>query len=174
MSKVVIRQEHERDYKGVFEVVKTAFNNAIHTNKDEHNLVERLRKSKAFVPALSLVAEIDGKIVGHIMFTEMTVGEKVALTLAPVSVLSEYQGLGIGSKMIEAGHRIAKKLNYKASVVVGHKNYYPRFGYIKASLYGIKAKFDVPDENFMIVELEEDSLEQYNGVVEFAPEFFDA
>lgn len=131
-----------------------------------------LRKSKAFVPELSLVAEIDGEIVGHILFTEITIGGDIALALAPVSVSPDYKGLGIGAKLINEGHEVARKLGYKAIVLLGHEGYYPRFGYIKASLYGIKAPFDVPDECFMVFELKENSLEKFDGVVEYAPEFF--
>lgn len=174
MNNVIIRQEHESDYKQVFKVVKIAFENEEYTDKDEHNLVERLRKSEAFVPELSLVAEIEGKVVGHILFTEITIGREITLALAPVSVSPDYQGFGIGAKLIEAGHEVARTLGYKAIVLLGHADYYPRFGYVKASLYGIKAPFDVPDECFMVIELKENSLKEFNGVVEYAAEFFQA
>lgn len=174
MNNVIIRQEHESDYNQVFEVVKMAFKNEKYSDKDEHNLVERLRKSESFVPELSLVAEIDGKVAGHILFTDITIGGKIALALAPVSVSPDYQGLGIGSKLIKAGHEVARTLGYKAIVLLGHEGYYPRFGYVKASLYGIEAPFDVPDENFMVLELKENSLKEFNGVVEYASEFFKA
>lgn len=174
MNNVIIRQEQESDYKQVFKVVKMAFENEKYSDKDEHNLVGRLRKSDVFISELSMVAEIDGKIVGHILFTEITIGGQIALALAPVAVLPDYQGSGIGSKLIKAGHEVAKTLGYKVIVLLGHKEYYPRFGYVKASLYGIKAPFDVPDENFMVLELKENSLKEFNGVVEYASEFFQA
>jgi len=172
MSKLVIRQENENDYNQVFEVVKLAFENEEYSDKDEHNLVERLRKSEAFVPELSLIAELDDKVVGHIMFTEITIEGEIALALAPVSVSPDYQGLGIGGKLIKAGHKIANALGYKAIVLLGHQDYYPRFGYVRASLYDIKAPFVVPDECFMVLELKENSLKDYSGLVEYAPEFF--
>lgn len=172
MNNIIIRQEHKNDYEQVFKVVKMAFENEEYSDKDEHKLVERLRKSEAFVPELSLVAEIDGKVVGHILFTEITICGEIALALAPVSVSPDYQGLGIGAKLIKAGHEVAGTLGYKAIVLLGHEGYYPRFGYVKASLYGIKAPFDVPDESFMVLELKKNSLKKFKGVVEYAPEFF--
>jgi predicted N-acetyltransferase YhbS len=173
MVNITIRQEKESDYNQVFRVVKMAFENEMYSDKDEHNLVERLRKSEAFVPELSLVAEIRGKVVGHILLTEIKIGGKIGLALAPISVSPDYQGLGIGTKLIKEGHRVAKTLGYKAIVLLGHQRYYPRFGYVKASPYGIKAPFDVPDECFMVLELKENSLDEFNGLVEYAPAFFE-
>lgn len=173
MNKIIIRQEEQKDYKEVYQVVKEAFEKEEYSDKDEHNLVERLRKSQAFIEELSLVAEIEGEIVGHIMFTEIKIGSHTALALAPVSVSPDQQGLGIGSKLIIRGHEIAKELGYKAVVLLGHEGYYPRFGYKKASDYNIKAPFEVPDENFMVVELIEDGLKDIEGTVEYAREFFE-
>src|SRR5665647_896719 len=100
--KIVVRQETNEDFEKVYEVVKTAFLNAEHTNNDEQNLVVRLRKSAAFIPELSLVAVIDDKIVGHIMFTKIKIKngteEFESLVLAPVSVVPEMQDKGIGTK----------------------------------------------------------------------------
>ena len=174
IDRLKIRQEQKDDYKQVYDVVKKSFENAEHTDNDEHNLVERLRNSKEFVPELSLVAELEGEIVGHILFTEIKIGEKIALALAPVSVIPKYQSRGIGSKLIIKGHEIAKSLGYEIVVVLGHEKYYPRFGYVKASNYDIKAPFEVPDENFMVLELKENALNEIEGVVEYSSEFFNA
>jgi predicted N-acetyltransferase YhbS len=171
MNNLIIRKEEKADQKRVQEVIRLAFEKEEFSDKDEHNLVKRLRKSKAFVPELSMVAELDGQIVGHILFTEICIGEQKALALAPVSVLPEYQGLGMGSKLIEKGHEIAGKLGYQVSLVLGHEKYYPKFGYITASQFGIKAPFDVADENFMVVELQKGALGKFRGTVVYAPEF---
>ena len=173
MNKIVIRQEMDCDYGQVFEVVLEAFKDPVHPDRDEHHLVERLRKSEAFVPELSIVAEIHGRIVGYVLFTEIDIGDRKGLALAPVAVLPECQGRGIGSELIRAGHDAASKLGYEISVVLGHEGYYPKFGYIKASSCGIKAPFDVPDENYMVLELKQNSLKRFQGVVEYAPEFFE-
>lgn len=173
---LIIRQENEKDYKSSESVVKKAFENEEYSDKSEHNLVSRLRKSDLFVPELSLVAEVDKEIVGHIMFTKLIIksGENTysSLALAPVSILPEYQNKGIGSKLIIEGLKIAKEIGFKSVIVLGHDKYYPRFGFKSASVWGIKAPFDVPDEAFMAVELEDGSLEKSSGKVAYSKEFF--
>jgi predicted N-acetyltransferase YhbS len=135
--------------------------------------VNRLRKSPAFIPELSLVAENNGNILGHILFTKIKIGGCPSLTLAPVAVLPAYQKQGIGGKLIEEGHRIARELGYGSIILVGHPDYYPRFGYTPASKWNIQAPFEVPDEAFMVLELREDGLKGISGMIEFAPEFFE-
>ncbi len=173
--KIVVRQETIEDFEIVYEVVKAAFLNAEHTNGDEQNLVVRLRKSAAFIPELSLVAVIDDKIVGHIMFAKIKIKngteEFESLVLAPVSVVPEMQGKGIGAKMIIEGHKIAQRLAYGSVILVGHPSYYPRFGYVPASRFAITAPFDVPDEAFMVCELTANGLNGVSGVVRFPEEF---
>lgn len=78
------------------------------TNGDEPNLVNRLRKSDAFIPELSQVAEKDGKIIGHILLTRMKICQQDSLALVPVAVLPEHQSQGVGTRLIREGHRIAK------------------------------------------------------------------
>lgn len=150
---VRIRQEQGFDRAEVYEVVKTAFTSAEHSDGNEQDLVTALRDSSSFVPELSLVAEEDGRIVGHILFTKADVGGHTVLALAPLSVLPPHQRKGIGQALMAEGHRIAKKLGFDYSVVLGHAEYYPKAGYCPASRFGIKAPFDVADENFMAVKL---------------------
>ena len=166
-----IRKELPKDYAEVYDLVKAAFEHMAEASGDEQDLVNRLRKSKAFIPELSLVAEMDGKIVGHILFTKMKIGDHESLSLAPVSVLPEYHGQGIGSALILEGHRIAREMGYQSIVVIGHAYYYPRFGYKKAHLFGITAPFDVPPDAFMVIELVPDGLKGVSGMIEYAPEF---
>lgn len=170
-----IRQENKNDYDSVYNLVKEAFAHALHSDGDEQNLVTRLRKSDAFVPELSLVVEVDGEIVGHIMFTKIGIGnsDTLALGLAPLSVLPKVQNNGIGGKLIEIGHQIAKNLGYVYSVVLGHEDYYPRFGYKPASVYGIKPPFPVDDKNFMVIKLIEGENMSVSGTVSYAKEFFE-
>ena len=171
--KIKIRQEIEMDKSVVYEVVKTAFDTAEFSDHDEQNLVNRLRKSTAFVEQLSLVAEIENRVVGYILFTEIEIGNSILLALAPVAVLPDMQGKGIGEKLICEGHKIAANMGYKGCVVMGHDKYYPRFGYEKASRYNIVAPFEVPDECFMVIEFEKDGLKGVSGVVKYAKEFFE-
>lgn len=165
-----IRQEQPADYDTVYRVVKEAFASGEHTDGDEQELVVRLRESGSFIPELSLVAVEDGKIVGHILFTQAAVNGTKVLALAPLSVLPAYQNRGIGQALIREGHRVVKKLGYQYSVVLGHKAYYPRSGYVPASRYGIKAPFEVEDESFMAVRLGE-AVSNLNGVMEYDAAF---
>lgn len=170
---IIIRQEKVEDINDVYRVVQKAFEKADYSDHDEHNLVNRLRHSTNYIPELSLVAEYENKIVGHILFTEITVGDHTLIALAPVAVLPEMQGKGIGKLLITEGHKIATQLGYKSSIVLGHDKYYPKLGYKKASQYGIEAPFEVAETNFMAIELMDGALSDVHGVVEYAKEFFE-
>ncbi len=165
-----IRKETTADYSAVYLVVKRAFERAEHTDGNEQDLVNALRKSEAFIPELSLVAEVDGKIVGHIMFTKATIGRSAVLALAPLSVLPEYQRKGIGKALIQEGHKVATKLGYTHSIVLGSEQYYPKMGYVPAEYFGIKAPFDVQSKNFMAYNLNETGADMH-GTITYAKEF---
>lgn len=172
-----IRVEQELDYKIVEDVIENAFLNAELTDNQEHNLVNRLRKSSEFIPELSLVAEIDNKIVGHILFTKINIESNKesfeSLALAPLSVLLDYQNKGVGKALMNYGLEVAKNLGYESVVVLGHENYYPKFGFKKASEFDIKPPFEVPDEAFMALELNENGLKNVSGVVKYSNAFFE-
>ena len=174
---IIIRQETEKDYEISETVVEKAFKNEVYSDHKEQFLVAKLRKSNVFVPELSLVAETNEEIVGHIMFTKLLIkdGEVKygSLALAPVSVLPEYQNKGIGSKLILQGLKISKEMGFESIIVLGHDKYYPRFGFSPASKWGIEAPFDVPNESFMALELEDGSLERVTGTVAYSKEFFE-
>jgi len=174
---ISIRKETEKDYEMSEFVIDEAFKNEIHSQHNEKYVAAKLRKSDKFVPELSLVAELDGKIVGHIMFTKLLIIndeiEYVSLALAPVSVLPKYQNNGIGSKLILESFKIAKQIGFKSVIILGHENFYPRFGFKPASMWKIIAPFDVPDESFMALELEDKSLDNISGTVVYAKEVFD-
>ena len=167
---IEIRQENKKDYDEVYNVIKTAFETAEHSDGNEQDLVIRLRKGTNFIPELSLVAVYDDKIVGYIMFTKIKIGEYEELALAPLAVLPENQKQGIGKKLIKEGHKIAKKLGYHYSIVLGSEKYYPKLGYVPASQYGIKAPFEVSNKNFMAIKLN-DFDQKIVGTVEYAKEF---
>ena len=171
-----IRQETPEDYLEVFNVVEAAFKTMPFSDQTEQFLVERLRKSESFIPELSLIAEKEGEIVGHILLTKIKIVSEQnsfdSLTLAPVSVKPEYQNQGIGGQLIKTAHEKAKELGFKSVVLLGHKDYYPRFGYEKASKYGIELPFDVPEEHCMVVELVENGLKEVSGIVEYDKEFY--
>ncbi len=172
-----IRVEQELDYKRVEEAIENAFLNAEFTDNQEHNLVRKLRKSSEFIPELSLVAEIDNKIVGHILFTKVNIesneGSFESLALAPLSVLPDHQNKGIGRALINYGLEIAKNLGYESVIVLGHENYYTKFGFKKASEFDVKPPFEVPDEAFMALELNENGLKNVSGIVKYSNAFFE-
>lgn len=165
-----IRKEEYKDYESVYTLVKAAFDSAKHADGNEQDLVNALRKGEAFIPELSLVAEMDGKIVGHIPFTLASVEDTPVLALAPLSVLPEYQRKGIGTALIQEGHKVAATLGYGYSVVLGSETYYPRTGYLPADRFGIKPPFHVPSENFMAYKIREDAP-RIQGVMQYAKEF---
>ena len=165
-----IRQENITDYEQVYNIIKTAFETAEHSDGNEQDLVVTLRKSKSFIPELSLVAVDENRIIGYILFTKVKIGDSTELALAPLSVLPEYQRRGIGTSLIKEGHRIAKQLNYNYSIVLGSNKYYSKLGYVPASKYNIKAPFDVEDEYFMAIKLNENT-KTIKGIVKYDEAF---
>lgn len=165
-----IRQEQKDDYTAVYNVIKKAFETAENSDGNEAELVEALRKSNSFIPELSLVAIENGKIVGHILFTKAYVGENIVLALAPLSVHPQYQQKGIGLALIKEGHQIAEKMGFSYSVVLGHPSYYPKSGYMPASIYGIKSPFTVSDEHFMAIKLN-DRAKHIEGIIKYDKAF---
>ena len=157
-----IRKEEERDFEEIKKINDISFGGEF-----ESRLVTNLRGGKNFI--LSLVAEKDEEIIGHIMYSRIKIEEVDSLALAPMCVIPEYQNMGIGSKLIEKSLEILKNMGEKSVVVLGHDKYYPKFGFETASKYGIKCPYDVPDEAFMALEIEKKSLK--SGMVEYGEEF---
>lgn len=174
---ILIRQERKDDYSSVFQLIESAFRTMENSDYREQFLVERLRKSEGFVPELSLVAESESKVIGHILLSKIKItgGGKSfeSLALAPVSVLPEFQNQGIGKKLILAAHQKAAELGYKSIVVLGHHNYYPKFGYQPAKNYNIKLPFPADEKNCMVIELVENGLKNVLGKVEYPQEFYE-
>lgn len=173
-----IRQETPNDYEEVFQLVKKSFSTEKYSDHKEHFLVQRLRKSSHFIAGLSLVALINNKLVGYVLLSIAGIknGKEfhTTLALAPVAVLSEYQNQGVGSKLISHAHHRARELGYTSIVLIGHENYYPRFGYQLAHKFGISFPFDVPEINSFVKELKKNALKGISGEVIYAPEFFES
>lgn len=150
---IQIRQERKKDYPQIRELVREAFAIAEHSDGDEHNLIERIRQSPEYIPELSLVAVSGDIILGHIMFSKISVGQSEAIALAPLAVRPDRQREGFGKLLVTTGHELARRMGYSCSVVLGNPFYYSKFGYQKASFYGIIAPFDVLDEYYMICDL---------------------
>ena len=173
-----IREGKSKDFPFIRSLTEQAFLNVPESDHTEHLLVERLRQSEAYIPELSLVAETNtGKIVGHILLSKVGIvsekGTTTVLSVAPLSVLPEFQRQGIGGMLLREAHRRAALLGYKAVLLLGHKDYYPRFGYRKASSYGIRFPFNAPDECCMAIELEPDGLKEIHGWVRYPNAFFE-
>ena len=162
-----IRAERSEDKNAVYAVNLNAFDSPF-----EAKLVDKLRDQAQ--PFVSLVAEVDGSIVGHIAFSSATLLEHPDLSLmglAPVAVLPAHHRQGIGSALIRAGLEQTRQLGALAVVVLGHPEYYPRFGFHPASRYGLRCEYEVPDEAFMAIELEPESLSGKSGLVRYHPAF---
>ena len=168
---VKIRKEQPQDIPIIHEVNKRAFGQLL-----EADLVDRLRRNCNDL--LSLVAVVGNEIVGHILFSPVTVeGEETmaeGMGLAPMAVLPEYQRQGIGSKLVRAGIARLASSGCGFVIVLGHADYYPRFGFEPASRYGIRSEWEVPDDAFMIVVLNESVMQGISGVARYRPEFAEA
>ena len=174
---IIIRQEEQKDEPMVFELIEKAFATVVHSDKKEQFLVERLRKKTTFIPELSLVATVNAQLVGHILLTRIRIENREkswdALALAPVSVLPEWQGKGIGGQLIKKSHSIALAMGFDKIILIGHAAYYPRFGYQLLHEFGIKLPFEVPLENAMICALTKHALAGVKGQVQYPNEFFE-
>jgi putative acetyltransferase len=161
-----IRPETEADRAAIAEVTTAAFG-----RQDEAGIVEAIRASEGFVPELSLVAEEDGRIVGHIMLSYVGLdgSETRLLELAPMSVTPDRQRAGIGSALVRKGLRLADERGEPLVLVLGHPTYYPRFGFRPASSLGLAAPDPtLPDEVFMVIPLRAYD-ESIRGRVVFPP-----
>ncbi|MDP5272835.1 GNAT family N-acetyltransferase [Chengkuizengella axinellae] len=167
-----LRCEQKKDVDGIRQVNLDAFKQI-----QEAKLVEEIRKSDFFVPELSIVCEKnEQEIVGHILISKIEIITKESETLstlglAPLSVKPQFQNLGIGSRLIEYGLELSKRMSFKHMFVLGHPKYYPRFGFAPTEPMGIKSPFPVPMEVFMGLELQKGSLKGISGVIKYPPAF---
>jgi len=160
-----IRSETEGDHDQVRLLNRAAFDSGA-----EARLVDRLRRQAD--PSISLVADDGGQLVGHIMFSPATLdGRAGGMGLAPMAVSPERQGEGIGSELVRRGLDACRELGVLWVVVLGHAEYYPRFGFVPAVRFGVTSEYDVPDEVFMAQELVEGALEGAEGRARYHPVF---
>jgi len=165
-----IRREEESDRQRILDITGQAF------EKDEEpELVRRIWESNDFIPELSLVAVDNDELVGHLIFTAMTIqtdDEDIpALCLGPVSVVPERQRQGIGSELIRHGMAECQRLGHHIIVLLGHPEYYPRFGFRPAGERGLSVDFEAPPEAFMVYEGISGALDGVTGEVVFSSVF---
>jgi len=164
---LIIRAEHPQDIAGIHLVNRTAFDSVV-----EADIVDSLRQQAR--PFVSLVAIDTEGVIGHIAFSPMALDshpEARIAALAPMAIAPARQRAGIGSALVRSGLDECRRLGFVAVVVLGHAEYYPRFGFVTASTFGLSPEVDVPDEAFMALELQPGAMGRYQGVVRYHPAF---
>ena len=165
---VTVRQEVSVDAADIRLVNRLAF-----AGDAEADLVDTLRQRGKVL--LSLLAECGSRVIGHILFSRVTLDPAPpglsAVGLAPLSVLPEFQNQGVGSLLVRKGLAHCRDAGHQVVVVLGHPAYYPRFGFVPAGRFGIRSEFDVPDEVFMILELNDRVLGSGGGTARYESEF---
>ena len=162
----MIRAERPQDRDAIYSVNARAFESDV-----EPKLVDILREKCAV--CFSLVAEVDGAVAGHILFSPVLVGRRSFVALGPMSVAPEHQRSGIGSALVRAGIDACRERGDDAIFVLGHSEFYPRFGFVPAGPKGLHYQSEEYDAHFFVLELREGALEGVSGLVEFHPAFED-
>ena len=164
MQDITVRKEEAADIKAIDVVHMSAFE-----GEQEVSLIDTLRQSSSFLPDLSLVAEFKNRIVGHILLSKVVIqhGAKSAdiLALAPMAVVPSQSHRGIGSDLVAAAIDVAKANNFDAIIVVGHPEFYSRFGFKSGLKFGLHCNLPVPDEIVTAMELKEGALGQDGHVI---------
>ena len=161
---IEIREERSDDVVEVRNVNDHAFGQEL-----EGRIVDALRSNGAVT--LSLVATLHGRIVGHILYSPIAIGDAIGAALGPMAVLPEHQREGIGGRLIEDGRRRLEASGCPFVIVLGHNTYYPRFGFVRASAHGITCEWDVPDEAFMVQVLDAAKMAGVIGMARYRQEF---
>ena len=165
---ITIREEYPKDIAAIRDVNQQAFGQL-----QESQLIDNLRANKGIL--LSLVATLNDHVIGHVLYSPVSVSANgdniIGAGLGPMAVLPEYQRQGIGSKLIDAGNQILQKSGFPFIVVLGHPEYYPRFGFKPAGTYGLKCEWDVPDDVFMMLILDPSKMKQISGLAKYRQEF---
>lgn len=172
---ITIRVEGPEDAALITDVIKRAYQDVPYSDQREYLMVSRLRGGRGYIRELSLLAEVNGQAVGHVLLTAVIIrgprSTAASLALAPLSVVPEFQRQGVGRRLVAEAHRRARGLGFGSVIVIGPSAYYPRFGYEPLDRYPITLPFAVPERNRMIAALTPDGLAGVSGMVEYAPEW---
>lgn len=165
---IAIREERPEDVSAIRKINIQAFEGA-----EEADIVDSLRENCKSL--LSLVATQEDRAVGHILFSPATIesGSHTVqgMGLAPMAVLPDLQRQGIGSELVRVGLSKMRERNTPFVIVVGHAEYYPRFGFMRATEYGVRCQWEVPDDVFMMMVLDEAAMKDVAGLARYRPEF---
>jgi len=166
---MIIREERQGDAERIRGVNLAAFETST-----EADLVDALRRQA--IPLVSLVAEDDANVIGHILFSPVTLASAPGLNLmglAPMAVVPSRQRQGVGSTLVREGLERCRQLNVAAVVVLGHTEYYPRFGFVPAARLSLRSEYDVPEQAFMVLELRDGVFDSLSGTIRYHPVFGD-
>jgi putative acetyltransferase len=166
---MIIREERQGDAESIRAVNLAAFETTT-----EADLVDALRRQAT--PLVSLVAEDDANVIGHILFSPVTLASDpglILMGLAPMAVVPSRQRQGVGSTLVREGLQRCRQFNVAAVVVLGHPEYYPRFGFLPAVRLSLRSEYDVPEEVFMVRELRDGVFRGLSGTIRYHPVFED-
>ena len=171
-----IRPVINSDYPAIAHLLKESFSATEHGYENEAELVEKIRLDSSYQAELELVAVSDSKIYGYGMMSEVQIltsvgGSLTGLVLAPLAVTPDKQKQGIGTALMHELERRANKLHYSYISILGHPDYYHRFGYLPASKFGVKPPYSLPDEPFMLKVLLPDEIDKISGTLYYSPAF---
>lgn len=161
---IEVRRERAGDIAAIREIHRQAFG-----RDQEANIVDALRANDGVL--LSLVATLNERVIGHVLYSPVQLGPLSGAGLAPLAVHPDHQRQGAGSRLIEAGTRLLQKSDCPFVVVVGHAHYYPRFGFVPARPLGITCEWDVPDDVFLVLVLVPAKMRGVSGVAKYRAEF---
>ncbi len=165
---ITIREATNDDFEKLMHIERRAFD-----SEDEANLTKNLIEDGTAKPILSLLAFSNNNAVGHILFTKVkfknNIPSPIMYILAPLAIIPEYQNKGIGGRLIIEGLRILKEMQAELVFVLGHINYYPKYGFINnAAKFNLPAPYDIPEkvaDAWMVQELVSGSIQKYNGQI---------
>jgi putative acetyltransferase len=165
---ITIRAERPDDITAIRRINELAF-----CGTEEADLVDRLRAHNKLL--VSLVAEDEGQLVGHVAFSHLTLGTQrlpcAGAGLGPMAVVPERQRQGVGSLLVRNGLDQCRLVRIQWVVLVGHPSYYPRFGFVRASSFGVRCAYEVSDEAFLAIELGVGALRGVTWTIYYEPEF---
>ncbi|EMD46158.1 acetyltransferase, GNAT family protein [Entamoeba histolytica HM-3:IMSS] len=171
-----IREEQPSDYEEIYQLVQTAFKTAEHSCGTEQNIVVKIRESDNYIKSLSLVGILQGKIIGHVMISKISIVNNQntynSYAIAPLSIAPDQQRKGYGSQLMKEVISRAQKLGITHLTLFGDDHFYHTFGFETSTKYGIKTDIPCDENNCMVIQLQEQGLTGINGIIKYPDYFF--